>query len=256
MKPVIFLAAALVLSCSPQASGQQSICRAHLVPQKRGDQALPLVVLLASDPWAMVIGSDSPKFALYDDGVAIYRTESGYRTVKLREDEIAAFQKELRIDDLACLAGDYEASESTDQPTESIFVGKGGKFAKISVYGEPGGPKVPTEIVSAFEKLTTFHRADAKAWLPAKIEVMIWPYEYAPDASIFWPSKWPGFDSIEAVKRGDSYSIFIPASDYQELIEFLNKRKEKGAVQIGGKKWAADVRLPFPAEESWAAGGQ
>ena len=32
----------------------------------------PLIVLIERDPWLMVIGSDSPSFALYDDGTLIY----------------------------------------------------------------------------------------------------------------------------------------------------------------------------------------
>lgn len=33
--------------------------------------ARPLIVLLEANPWLMAIGSDSPSFALYDDGTAI-----------------------------------------------------------------------------------------------------------------------------------------------------------------------------------------
>lgn len=251
MRSVIFIAALLALACSPEASGQPRRCSDRLEAAKRGEQVRPLLVLLESDPWAMVIGSDSPRFVLYDDGVAIYRAKDGFKTAKLSQDEIGEFQQALQVDALACLVGKYEASDATDQPTESIFIGRGGKLAQISVYGVPASSGVPVEIASAYDKLVKFDHSDARPWIPEKVEVMIWSYEYAPEASIIWPKKWPSFDGSDVVKRGDSYSIFIPAAEYPELVKFLQTRKEKGAVEIGGKKWAADIRFPFPEEDRW-----
>ena len=80
---------------------------------------------------------------------------------------------------------------------------------------------------------------------------MIWPYEYAPEASIVWPKNWPGLHDVSTVKRGDSYSIFVPSADYAAVRHFLDTEKEKGAVEIGGKKWAVSIRMPFPGERSW-----
>jgi hypothetical protein len=80
---------------------------------------------------------------------------------------------------------------------------------------------------------------------------MIWPYEYAPDVSITWPKNWPGLDSKRAIKRGDSYSIFLDGIMFPELQKFLKTRKEKGAVKIGDKKWAVSFRYVFPSEPMW-----
>lgn len=80
---------------------------------------------------------------------------------------------------------------------------------------------------------------------------MIWPYEYAPDRSIDWPADWPGLTSEHSVRRGNAYSIFVPAADLERLIAFLGTRRERGAVQIGGRKWAASIRLPIPMERMW-----
>ena len=110
---------------------------------------------------------------------------------------------------------------------------------------------MPPSVTSAYEKLVKFDHPAATNWLPVKIELMIWPYEYAPEASIIWPKDWPGLDSQDTIKRGDGFSIYLPATEYSRLIEFLKRRNEKGAVLIGGKKWAADVRFPFPREAEW-----
>ncbi len=76
---------------------------------------------------------------------------------------------------------------------------------------------MPAPMTAAYEKLVKFDYPGAKDWLPEEVEVMVWPYEYAPEASIIWPKDWPSFDSSHAVKRGEkSFSIFLPAADYPD----------------------------------------
>lgn len=253
MKPFL-LAIVLLLGCSPAAQGQPQSCPDKLGVAEKGDEQRPLIVLLESDPWAMVIGSDSPKLALYSDGLVIYRTDTSFKAVKLSNEESTKFRASLDIGALACVLGKYEASDATDQPTRNILIGRGGKLAEMSVYGAPEGPEVPAPITSAYEKLVKFDHPEARQWLPEKIELMVWPYEYAPETSIIWPKEWPSLNSPGTIKRGDSFSIYMPAAEYPRLMEFLKSRKEKGAVEIGGKKWAADVRFPFPREEEWMGG--
>ena len=250
MKPY-FLAAALLFACSPPANGQQQSCLDKLDVARTNDEQRPLIVLLESDPWAMVIGPDSPRLALYNDGLVIYRSDAAFKSVKLNQLELSKFKASLNIGALACVLGKYEASDATDQATETIFVGRGGNLGRVSVYGAPEVPAVPAVVISAYERLTKFDHPTAGDWIPASVEVMIWPYEYAPEASVIWPKQWPGLNSPKAAKRGEGYSIYLPATEYPRLIELLKSRKEKGAIEIGGKKWAADVRFPFPHEEEW-----
>ena len=70
---------------------------------------------------------------------------------------------------------------------------------------------------------------------------MIRPYEYAPDASIYLGEKIGQRWTRSVSKRGSSYSIFLDGSALPELRKFLQTRKDKGAVEIGGKKWAVSV---------------
>ena len=251
MRYILFAVPLLISGCSTAAQDQQERCLDRLDSAQVGKGLQPLVVLLESDPWAMVIGSDSPKFALYDDGLIIYRTDAGFKSVKLSEPETLKLRTALDVNALACVLGYYETDHATDQPTHTIFVGRGGKLSPVSVYGTPKGPNVPAAMTAAYNRTSKFDHPAAQAWLPSKVEVMIWPYEYAPKASIHWPKEWPSLDSPDAVKRGDGFSIYLSAAEYPRLIEFLKGRNEKGAVEIGGKKWAADVRMPFPREKEW-----
>jgi hypothetical protein len=214
-----------------------------------------LIVLVERDPWLMVIGSDSPSFALYDDGEAIYWTKTGYKSVKLDKADLARLIGRLDLGTLACLDEYYDAASATDQPTEVLTIFNGDKRSSVSVYGSMKSTsvrsKTPKAFITSYDILHAFQRPDARDWLPEKVEVMVWPYAYAPEASIVWPKGWPALDDPGTVKRGDSYSIFLPSSDYPALTSFLRDRKEKGAVEIGGKKWAVSTRFPFAGEKGW-----
>ena len=217
----------------------------------------PLLVMVEADPWLMVIGSDSPTFALYDDGEVIVRREHEYRSTKLNSVEFRDLVASLDLTALASLARQYVLVEATDQPIEHVFSYNDGKISVASVYGAPRSrsarAKLPPKLLSVLDKIYSFDPPRAKPWQPEKVEVMIWPYQYAPEKSIIWPKDWPGIGDKSTVRRGDGYSIFISSSRYAELKSFLAGRSEKGAVEIGGKKWAVSLRLPFPGEKSWMA---
>ncbi|HET6408314.1 MAG TPA: hypothetical protein VFG14_10580, partial [Chthoniobacteraceae bacterium] len=142
---------------------------------------------MEQDPWAMVFGADTPAFALYGDGTVIYRTGESYRSVKLSRRELAEFVADLNLAALSTFAKHYQTVSYTDAGTEVMFVFGAGKPSVISVYGPlaaPGAPNpIPKKVVSAYDRMRAFDHPKAQAWLPDKIEVMIWPYEYAPEAS-------------------------------------------------------------------------
>ncbi|MBO9622650.1 MAG: hypothetical protein J7500_08050 [Sphingomonas sp.] len=159
--------------------------------------------------------------------------------------------------ELRNLSGRYEADDATDQPGNDLLIYDRDTPFYISVYGSLENQsvrlKLPEAVVVSFDRLIKFSSSNARAWLPSVVEVMVWPYEYAPDRSIFWPERWPGLKAPTTRKDGDSYSIFLPSSELPALKAFLATRKEKGAVEIDGHKWAASIRLPFPHEALWTA---
>ena len=228
----------------------------------------PQVVMIETNPWLMVMGSDSPAFALYDNGDLIYARGDAYRFVHLDAEARGKLLASMNLADAAAHQGNIETTDATDQPENLFFVFDSEKPWALRVYGgmapsgtDRGGPPVETAVPAAVQRLydaiATFDRADATIWLPAKVEVMIWPYDYAPDPSIHWPAGWPGLDDKDTRKRvDDSYSLYVPSAMLPQLRDFLATRKERGAVEIGGKKWAVSLRYPFPGEEKWMGGGE
>lgn len=212
-----------------------------------------LISLYEYNPWKMVVGSDSPTFILYKDGTAIFwnAERKEYQYTKLNK---ASVQKEVDgLVDLAKLESNYSLSRWTDQPTQVLSIRIGNNLKKISIYGnlrkqEEVREKAPDLFLSKYDYFIDYSASEAKTWKPKFVEVMIWPYEYAPDKSIVWPKNWPDINSESTRKRRDSYSIYLPYSELEDFKVFIATKNGKGAVEINGKKWAVSTRIPFPHE--------
>jgi hypothetical protein len=258
---VVGLAIALSLPIREQVRASESV----RTQNQSARELKPSFVLIEYNPWAMVIGADSPSFALYDDGTIIFWKRLGrgglYLSVKLTEKASSELLRRINPQAFGSLINRYEpAAGITDQPEYLIVVQKpDGQYKGVSIYGSlrrVGGTllqtkEVPQILIDAFQLVSTYDNADAREWLPDFIEVIIWPYEYAPDKNLPWPKDWPTLRDLKTIKRGDGYSLFIEKSRYGALTTFLSKRREKQAVQIDGKKWAISIRMPFPSESTW-----
>ncbi|MCB2088813.1 MAG: hypothetical protein R3E18_13320 [Sphingomonadaceae bacterium] len=227
-----------------------------LAGMRQDERPVPEIVLLESDPWGMVIGSESPRFALYSDGQVIYRTDDGFRSVRLKEAELLSIKNSLSKVDSPKFYGEYDVAEATDQPDNSLLI-YGDPPVFLSVYGSLDDQQVtsrlPAAVAEAFNTIRAFKSARSEPWMPAQIEVMIWPYDYAPEPSIHWNEEWPDLSAPSTIQRGDSYSLFLPSSELGALESFLALKNPRGAVEINDRKWAASYRIPFPQERLWMA---
>ena len=113
------------------------------------------------------------------------------------------------------------------------------------------GDRLPASVSELYDYLTQLDFPGATRWEPERVEVMVWDYSYAPEESISWPSEWPGLDAPSTVRRGDSYSVFLPGTELPRLRELLRARRQRGAVEIDGRNWAVAIRYPFPGESVW-----
>jgi hypothetical protein len=215
----------------------------------------------------MVIGSDSPTFALYDDGTVIYAREKATLEEPFHSRMVPdASQKanELLSFDPGKMKERYTLTARTDQPSTVIWTptkkivvyGNWRKAPEIAKEAHRSGRRVPEplppEISAALLRIEKECSVVGTPWFPAKIEVMFWPYEYAPDESIIWPANWPDLNAEGTKTRGDDqFSVFLASEKLPDLRRFLAKREERGAVSINGKKMATPYRFPFPGEEAW-----
>lgn len=221
------------------------------------DTPQPLAVLLERDPWLAVVGSDSPTIAIYGDGLVIYRTDDGFSSVRLNAAELDALRTNLALQEAEPFMGSYyEASPATDQLTSVLAYWVNGQRRAAMIYGGRVSVQNSTEVPQPLKRLSRlladFRHVDGKPWLPDRFEVMIWPYEYAPEESVIWPSDWPDQNDSTSLRMGeDGFRLFLPADQFERFTTFLASRNDRGAVSIGGKKWAVSFRFPFPSERSW-----
>lgn len=237
------------------------------------DGPKPILVFIQTDPWAMVIGSDSPRVAVYENGDVVFSRKVDERrrlhAVSLDKAGLEKIREKLKpVLALQDVKAEYDLKPNvTDLPEAMFYVRDGTREIATTVYGLmsadtelpaytefPAGPKPtrpPSELLALHKWLCEIDFPNSKEWSPRYVEVMLWDYSYAPEASIRWPAEWPSLKSERAFPRGDSYSIFLDGSLLPKLREFLATRKEKGAVEIEKKKMSAAYRLTFPSEPIW-----
>jgi hypothetical protein len=240
----------------PQSDQVQFFERpATLVAARKADQPAPLVVLLENDPWRAVIGSDSPMFALYEDGTVIQRVGTGFTTTRLTAREMKQVVGPL---DLSRYYGRFVADDASDQPEQTFLDYRSAKPVFVSVYGSLHDREVrsrlPKDVVSAYDTLIAFRHPRSRPWLPEHVEVMIWPDDHARDPSVRWPQEWPDLDDPRTVRRGeDSFSLYLSSARLPEVRALLGRVSAKGALELDGRTWSASIRFPFPLEDLWMA---
>lgn len=216
----------------------------------------PLIILVETNPWLEVIGSDSPSFALYEKGEVIFlRQDSGYLSVRLDENERKSLIDSLSLGKKFYELHDYyEVFRRTDQPTTMLYVRDEDKTKKIAVYGRirgdaPARSKTPQAFLKVFDKLVSYQNSRATPWMPEKIEVMVWPFDHSRAEPLPWPKSWPDVNDPTTKRMSQQgYSIYLDSRYFDDLRRLLATLKEGQAVLINGKKWAISYRFPFPHE--------
>lgn len=217
----------------------------------------PIIVLIETDPWLMVIGSDVPTFALYENGQIIYKKivkkRWKYYEVSNDRETTQKIIKSFGITDSLMKQQDFiEASSWTDQPT-NIMLLNFDTLRQISVYGtireiqNEARQKTPKDFLTVFDNIINFEAKNAKDWLPDTFEVMATKYSHSPEKPLKWNKDWNDMKSSSTIKRSDNlYSIYLDRKYFDDFIQLLKIMKEKQAVEINGEKYALTYRLPFP----------
>lgn len=234
-------------------------CRAQDLP---APDARPVAVLITYDPWAMVIGSDSPSIVVYDDGTIIFR-----RQVSSGRYEYAVVHDRRALNRLvgtpeqrttfATAKDDYVLKHATDQPTTRLCLWLDTGRKCTSIYGlseaeARQAESVPPQVAGILRPLAGFSDRRARAWWPGQIEVMVWPYDHSPEEPAKWPEEWPDLDDPSTVARGEaSFSVFVPSGERERLLSFVQRLRERQAVEIRGRKWSVGLRIPFPHDAEW-----
>lgn len=255
LKRVLVVMCILVCSSLAEAQGCSNLESTH--PAFKWARNQPLVLLTEYNPWAMVIGSDSPSFALYADGTVIYwageRPSGRYMTATLSPYEISELLKAARLDKPEEFGPCYSIADGTDAPTNVLVVKAEAGYRTIDVYGAIRDSanippsRMPADLQEAFHVLLAFSAPNAQEWKPPYIEVMLWPFSYA-KSSASWPTTFPGVNDKNTRRSAHGLVLFLPFSDLDQYRDFVSRLKPTEAVRLDGKKWAISARIPFPHE--------
>lgn len=226
----------------------------------------PVAIFIEQNPWLMVIGSDTPRVAIYENGDVVFVKQDGksftYRTTRLSPAQMQEWQARWLPVVAAGLKHNYELSGATDQPSAMIYVREGDRTAATYAYGlscrgRPPAPidakpedRPPLALFELHKALCAFDAADSKAWVSRYIEVMLWDFSHSTQPATKWPSVWPSLKSERTIKRGDSYSIFLDSKDLPKLDAFIDSSKG-GPIELDGRKWSVAYRFTFPNEPMW-----
>jgi len=216
----------------------------------------PLVILIETNPWLMVIGSDVPTIVIYESGNVVYkRIEKGkmeYYSVKLDSLQTDQLISDLGITENFLDLPEYiNASDWTDQPTNELILNYDTAIVR-KVYGNlrddnEDRKRTPTEFLTVYDNLIKYKSENEEHWLPDYIEIMLTDYSYSPEKPIKWPKEWPDLNNETTISRNEFlYSVYIPKSEFQKFTELRSKLKKKQAVELNGKKFSVSYRLPFP----------
>jgi hypothetical protein len=224
----------------------------------------PLAVLLETDPWAMLIGADTPRIVIYEDGTVIFRIltphkNTSYYTVKLPEEQLQEISDNIqsfgRFDELD---NDYDVEpDLTDQPAVKIYLNLSGKEYIARIYGlsaaniNETSALLPPQISRLYKYLCDLTFGNSKEWVPEYVTIIVWPFEHAAEKPVEWPSNWPGLKSPFSFRQDDSYSIFIEGKELPRVRELLEMLQPNFPLLIEDRKWTASLKYIFPSEHVW-----
>jgi hypothetical protein len=229
----------------------------------------PIAVLLLETPSAPIMGAETPRIAIYENGEVIFYHQGSnpqkdpYFYAEMSFPAMSEVLRQLKtVTNLPGLKSSYNASNSPELGAALFYLRAGGKTVVTSVYGlrpenmgtnagELPAGRVPEALRNLYRYLLTVQFIPGRLWRPAYEEAMIWPYEDNADGLIHWPKDWPDLKSGQTIKRDSGYSIFLDASLRDDLKHFLSGKKDNHAVEIDGQKWTVASRPVFPSEPIW-----
>ena len=105
-----------------------------------------IAVLIESNPWRMVMGSDTPRCIVYENREVLFLKKEGCYQHKLSDQEFTAFT--TRLSTLTRLPNPkrfYDLCPNVTDPGDTyVYVALGGRHIATQVYGSmPGDPESP-----------------------------------------------------------------------------------------------------------------
>jgi len=215
---------------------------------------VPLVATWRWEPWAAVIGGDTPMFVLYESGRVIWMPwpeadGGGRREATLTPDAAIALRDELLDLGMDRAPRHFGCCNCTDQNTLEIMVRADDGWRISSGYAvrRTDQQRTPRAFRRPYERILGFTRQDSVAWSPAQIELLVWGYGHA-RGSVPWPSGVPEPSEDPWASGRSMYSERIDAEHRATLDAALKARPTTSAFALGDALVSVSYRLPLDGE--------
>lgn len=229
----------------------------------------PLLTCIERNPWKTALGSDTPYFALYDDGQVIYlhRTREGqhvYVTTKISSDQLKALLKDFELtDDFYDLEDEYVVVLGTGQPKTVFYLSDGKRSKLVTVYGPVwdrythrladverwrGPDKLPPGLARLCVKTREYRNDEATLWVPKYLEILVRRNVFGRLPSD-WPQRWPRIEDEMVWNHGDLTSVFVSGVELEKAQDYAQQHAEVFRTGLGA--WVSTIRYVFPNEPSW-----
>jgi hypothetical protein len=237
------------------------------VPGLESLEHQPLVIMEEVDPWSSGLWWGEPTFALYEDGLTIYRRPVSaveYVTVQV---EIGEGQAHTLVADLV----DHGALELTsarddlcaeDASVVAIFLRTGFRWHELRacgvnrcvLHGECRG-RSSSELLGIYGRLATFDVPEAEPWKARQIAIGLWGLAPGADA-LPWPAgvpqppppqPWPPGPHVRAPELRALLDV-----KYEAPLADLAKKLRDGryGVQLHGVTWKGlDLQEALPSHD-------
>jgi hypothetical protein len=236
-----------------------------------GRQPLVAVFAAGAFPVSPIRWSSTPLFALYDDGVIVYRTDTrsedpAFESVRLSPMELSSFLDSLSLDpDFFRLNESYDNfPQVSDLGTYTIWAWRGDSGKSVALTGlldftspfpradpDSFASRTPSYFIWLYKRLLAYRHPGAKSWYPTHFEILLDDFSFAL-TTLSWPVGWPRLDEPGSYRdnRGILHLPFTAAQVSQYLAVYAANTHTR-AFELGGMKWFGVVRPVFPGERCW-----
>ena len=222
----------------------------------------PLVVLREDEPWSLgSVASQSPVFALYDDGLVIYLERPSqrapqYASVTLSEGERSRLLASLppELDDLD---RSYSLFDMPHQSANMLHLWRQGRRKTVYVYGDvrhdPERRKMcPRTFLAAYDALRSFKHPRAETWFPKRLVLHFSEQTLMKPARQPWNAGWPDLSHPDTQRVSNGWVLHLNFKHLDELAAMWEYAvNSHAAVEISGRQGYVTYAFPFPRREAW-----
>lgn len=239
----------------------------------------PLLVLYEHDPWMFIVGSDQVSFAIYEDGLVLFRRHA--------KDLVTTFEAHLPPPRAVALATRWAATlhgapdhfavvHASDHPTAVVVFRQALEWSMRSAYGFvredqriaiPSASSAPLRygqhirtaperialdaseqrFRDVYAELVAFDPDDERVWRPDELELLFQDLG-TKGAGYPWPAALPALPgSLVDHAAGRVTRCVIPAASERQIESFRRQLKGR-AIRYAGRDWRMHVRSYAPDE--------